>query len=80
MKINRFRSVSENITACTIELFSNSRVIVTDCKCVVDYSGEYIVLNLGNLNLKITGENLVADSFSFGQTDIKGKIEKLEFI
>ncbi len=80
MKINRFKSVSENINSCTIELFSNSRVIVTDCKCVVDYSNEYIVLNLGTLNLKITGRNLVADSFSFGQTDIKGNIEKLEFI
>lgn len=80
MKINRLKSVSENINSCAIELFSNTRVIVTDCKCVVDYSEEYIVLNLGDLNLKITGDNLVADSFVFGQTDIKGNIRKLEFI
>lgn len=80
MKFNRFKAVTENINSCAIELFSNNRVIVTDCKCVVDYSKEYIVLNLGELNLKITGENLVADSFSFGQTDIKGNIRKLEFV
>ncbi len=80
MKLNRIRAVSENINSCTIELFSDTRVIITDCKCVVDYSKEHMVLNLGDLNVKITGENLVADSFVFGQTDIKGKIKKLEFI
>ena len=80
MKLNRLKAVSENISGCTIELFSNTRIIVTDCKCVVDYSKEYMVLNLGDLNLKIVGENLVVDSFAFGQTDIKGNIKKLEFI
>ncbi len=80
MKFNRLKTINENINSCAIELFSNNRVIVTDCKCVVDYSSEYIVLNLGDLNLKISGENLVADSFVFGQTDIKGNIKKLEFI
>ena len=80
MQLNRLKAVRENTLSCTIELFSNSRVIITDCKCVVDYSKEYMVLNLGDLNLKITGENLVADSFVFGQTDIKGNIKKLEFI
>ncbi len=80
MKLKGLKAVSESISSCTIELFSNSRVIVTDCKCVVDYSKEYIVLNLGDLNVKITGEGLVADSFVFGQTDIKGNIKKIEFI
>ncbi|MBQ8183876.1 MAG: YabP/YqfC family sporulation protein [Clostridia bacterium] len=80
MKRNPLKNVSENINNCAIELFADSRVIVTDCKCVIDYSDEHIVLNLGRLNLKITGKNLVADSFVFGQTDIKGKIEKLEFV
>ena len=80
MKFNRLKTMSESINSCTIELFSNNRVIITDCKCVVDYSKEHIVLNLGDLNLKITGEDLITDSFVFGQTDIKGNIMKLEFI
>ena len=80
MNLKGLKAVKDNINSCTVELFSNTRVIVTDCKCVVDYSKEYIVLNLGEMNLRITGEGLVADSFSFGQTDMKGDIKKLEFI
>ncbi len=80
MNLKGLKAMRDNINNCTIELFSNSRVIVTDCKGVVDYSKEYIVLNIGEMNLRITGESLVADSFVFGQTDIKGNIKKLEFI
>ena len=50
-----------------------------DCKCVLDYSKDSITLDLGNLCLKINGENLIADSFVFGQTDITGEIRSLEF-
>ena len=46
----------------------------------MDYSKDCIVLDLGELNLRIKGENLVADSFVFGQTDISGQIISLEFI
>jgi hypothetical protein len=51
-----------------------------DCKSVVDYSEDCMVLDIGDRQVRITGENLVADSFSFGQTDIRGKIISLEFI
>lgn len=80
MKFKGIKNVREDMEQCAIELYGNRRIIVLDCKCVVDYSQDYIVLNLGELNLKITGKNLVADSFVFGQTDINGEIESVEFV
>lgn len=80
MKFNGFKSIKEDINNCAIELYSNKRIIILDCKCVIDYSKDCIVLDLGDLSLRITGKNLVADSFVFGQTDINGEIISLEFI
>ena len=80
MKFNGLKNIKEDINSCAIELYSNKRIIILDCKCVVDYSKDCIVLDLGNLSLRIKGRNLVADSFVFGQTDINGEIISLEFI
>lgn len=80
MKFKAIKNLSENISAAAIELYSDRRVIVMDCKSVVDYSEDCMVLDIGDRQVRITGENLVADSFSFGQTDIRGKIISLEFI
>ena len=80
MKLSGLKNIKEDLNNCAIELYSNKRIIVLDCKCVVDYSKDCIVLDLGELNLRIKGENLVADSFVFGQTDISGQILSLEFI
>lgn len=74
-----FKNMKESTEGAGIELFGNRRAIVFDCQCVVDYSEEYIVLNLGKLNLKIRGVGLILSSFSFGQTDITGDIVSLEF-
>lgn len=76
---NSFKNIKDSTESAGIELFGNKRMIVFDCQCVVDYSGEYIVLNLGKLNLKIKGGDLVLSSFAFGQTDISGDIVSLEF-
>ena len=54
-------------------------MIVLDCKYVVEFSEESVVLNLGNLNMKVRGENLVISSFCYGQTDITGEIVTIEF-
>lgn len=80
MKFNGLKSIKEDINNCAIELYSNKRIIILDCKGVVDYSKDCIVLDLGELSLRIKGKNLVADSFVFGQTDINGDITSLEFI
>lgn len=80
MKLSGLKNLKEDINNCAIELYSNKRIIILDCKCVVDYSKDCIVLDLGELSLRISGKNLVADSFVFGQTDISGQISSLEFI
>ena len=80
MRFNSIRKLNETITASAIELYSDKRVIVVDCRSIVDYSKECIVLDIGDKKLRIRGDSLVADSFSYGQTDIKGRIYSLEFI
>lgn len=80
MKFTKFKNIREDINNSTIELYGDKRAIIFDCKSVIDYSEEIIVLDLGAQRLKITGENLTADSFVFGQTDITGKLCSLEFI
>ncbi len=67
------------LKASPIELYGNRRVIVFDCKSIIDYSDDLITLDLGELKLSVKGERLVADSFSFGQTDISGKINEIRF-
>ncbi len=79
MGLVSIKNMLEESKSAGIELFGNRRMIVSDCKSVVDYSKEYIVLSLGNLNLKIRGENLVMSSFGYCQTDITGEIVSLEF-
>lgn len=79
MKFAKIKAMREDIDNSTIELYGNKRIIIFDCKSVVDYSDEFIVLDLGSKRLKITGSGLAADSFVFGQTDITGEIFCLEF-
>lgn len=76
---NPLRNISEEAENAGVELFGNKRMIVLDCRYVVDFSEERIVLNLGQLNMKIRGDNLVISSFCFGQTDISGEIVSIEF-
>lgn len=76
---NPLKSVSENTDSAGIELFGNKRMIIFDCKYVVDFSDESVVLNLGSLNMKIRGGDLTISSFCYGQTDITGEIVSIEF-
>lgn len=80
MKFNMLKNMETNFKCPAIELYGNKRIIILDCKCVIDYSQDTIVLDLGDVNLKIRGSNLVANSFAFGQTDINGDIISLEFV
>lgn len=76
---NPLKNIAESTEEASVELFGNGRMIVFDCKCVVDYTSEYIVLNLGKFNMKIRGDSLSLSSFSYGQTDICGEIIGIEF-
>ena len=80
MNFSKIRNMRDDINNAAIELYGDKRVIIFDCKSVIDYSKECIVLDLGSRKVKISGEELVADSFVFGQTDITGKIKGLEFV
>ena len=76
---NPLKNISEDTDGAGIELFGNKRMIVFDCRYVVDFSEESVVLNLGNLNMKVRGDNLMISSFCYGQTDITGEIVSIEF-
>ena len=76
---NPLKSIKEVDNVAGIELYSNKRMIVFDCQCVSDFSESCIVLCLGELNMKIRGENLVISTFAYGQTDITGEIISVEF-
>ncbi len=80
MKFNSIKNMKEDINNATIELYANKRVIIFDCKSVIDYSKECVVLDLGSSKLKLVGTDFVVDSFVFGQTDITGVIYSIEFI
>lgn len=79
MGFNPLKNIADSMENAGVELFGNKRMIVFDCKCVVDYTNDYIVLNLGKLNMKIRGGGLSLSSFSYGQTDISGEIVSVEF-
>ena len=79
MGFNPLKNISGDTENAGIELYGNKRMIVLDCKYVVDFSEESVVLNLGNLNMKVRGDNLLISSFCFGQTDITGEIVSIEF-
>ncbi len=79
MNINPFKSIAEEVKSASIEMCANKRMVITDCKYVVDYSKEYIVLNIGKLNIKVRGEELLLSGFSYGETCIEGEIISVEF-
>ncbi len=80
MKFSKLKNIEVDTNGAVIELYSDKRVLIFDCKGVIDYNDESIVLDLGERKLKILGEQLVVDSFVFDQTDIKGVITSLEFL
>lgn len=80
MKGNPLKKLKEDFVAPAIELYLDRRVIITDCRSVIDYSQDCIVMCLGEKNIRIRGENLVTNSFCFGQTDITGQIISVEFV
>ncbi len=80
MSFKAMKSIKEDFKNTPVELYGNKRVLIADCKSVIDYSENSIALDLGELKIKISGKKLVCDSFVYGQTDITGLIEKVEFI
>jgi hypothetical protein len=80
VRLNGLKNIKSEINASAIEVYSNKRILIFDCKSIIDYSPECMVIDLGGLRLKITGEALMVESFVFEQTDIRGEIYGLEFV
>lgn len=76
----KLKTVKDENVKGNIELFGNRRVIVEGCKGVIDYSEDFLKLDLGNIALKIVGKNLVIDSFIYEELDLKGEIALVEFM
>ena len=79
MGFNPIKSIKENQQNAVMELYGNNRIVVTDCRCVLDFAEDCIVLDLGNINAKIKGDSLVLSSFGYGLTDVSGDIVSIEF-
>ncbi len=79
MNINPFKNISDEVKSSCIEMSANKRMVITDCKYVADYSKEFIVLNIGSLNVKVRGAELILTGFSYGETCIEGEIISVEF-
>ena len=79
MGFNPLKNITDDAENAMIELFGNKRMVVIDCRYVVDFSEESVVLNLGDMNMRVRGDNLMISSFCYGQTDICGEIVSIEF-
>jgi sporulation protein YqfC len=76
----KIKSLKEDTLKGNIELYGNKQVIIEGAIAVVDYSEDFLKIDLGNICLKITGTNLVIESFIYEQVDVKGEIVALEFM
>ena len=76
----KIKSLKEETLKGNIELYGNKQAIIEGAKGVVDYSEDFLKIDLGNICLKITGTNLVIESFIYEQVDVKGEIVALEFM
>ena len=76
----KLKQTKEDIVNGNIELFGNKQIIVDGCKGVIDYNEDFLKLDLGKIILKVTGRNLVIDSYIYEQVDLKGEIVSVEFM
>lgn len=77
MKLKNLKDDSVN---GNIELYGNKQIIIDGAKGVIDYSEDFLKIDLGNICLKISGNKLVIESFVYEQIDVKGEIITVEFM
>lgn len=69
-----------HLNEAKIEMLSNREIIVDGCKGVVEYNENLIKLNIGELILGITGDEMLIESFDSGVTVIRGKLAEISFV
>ena len=74
------KAVKNESVKGNVELYGNKRIIVESCKGVVDYCEDFLKLDLGELILKISGRDLVIESYVYEEIELKGEIVSLEFM
>ena len=62
-----------------IELISNREATVDGCRGVLEYSGEQIRLNIGNITVRFSGRNLELRSLNVHEAVITGFIVAIDF-
>ena len=53
---------------------------IDGAKGVIDYSEDFLKIDLGNICLKISGNKRVIESFVYEHIDVKGEIITVEFM
>ncbi len=76
----KFKSFKDESKLGNIELYGNRQIIIDECKGVIDYDETFLKLDLGNIKLKVSGDNLVIESYIYEQMNLKGEIISLEFM
>ena len=76
----KFKNLKDDSVNGNIELYGNKQIIIDGAKGVIDYSEDFLKIDLGNICLKISGRNLVIESFIYEQIDVKGEIVTVEFM
>ena len=76
----KFKNLKDDSVNGNIELYGNKQIIIDGAKSVIDYSEDFLKIDLGNICLKISGNKLVIESFVYEQIDVKGEIITVEFM
>ncbi len=62
-----------------IELFSNKSALIDGCAGVIEYTSEFIKINIGKGTMSFTGNNMQIVYFDVEQLSIDGEILNIEF-
>ncbi len=63
----------------SIEMHSNTEIVIEGCKGIVEYDTSIIALNLGKHIARFHGDSLEISNFSEQQAVIKGDIVSMDF-
>jgi sporulation protein YqfC len=80
MRNVRKNQTKEESVKGSVVLYGNKQAIIEGCKGVVDYCEEFLKLDLGKLVLKISGRDLVIESYVYEELELKGEIVSVEFM
>lgn len=63
----------------SIEMKSNTEIIIEGCKGMVEYDTTQIAVNLGSMIVRIHGDSLEIGNFSEQQVTIRGTVISMDF-